>query len=328
MRTVGVIIVALLVSLTALPTHAADLESPDLGLRVRHLPDSLGKPLILKRPHGWGASAQNTAVVVDLYRQEEPLPQSLLISDQRYQSSLLTSFETEGKPEERQLRAAKIDGQNALIFVGAERVVTLHAVVHFYCHVYLLVDHHLLRMAVDSLQFSSGSTTRAAEFDQAVRAVLGATFEPVVHQPAVPGDSVTPPKILPPHIVLTGVPYPEHALRVGAEGIVDVDFAIDSNGQVRNFEQTYTDLVGLGNDIPYFLSSVLFWLPADWDASQIVSMEFRYSWVGSVTDKCPVKPLHAEVSSVMDICCARAERDYRGGTVRQLFQCHEDLQFR
>jgi hypothetical protein len=328
MRTLGATVLALLVSLTALPTHAADLESPDLGLRVRHLPDSVGKPLILKRPHGWGASAQNAAVVVDLYRQEEPLPQSLLISDQQYQSSLLTSFESKGNPEERQLRAGKIDGQEALIFVGAERVVTRHAIVHFYCHVYLLVEHHLVRMAVDSLHYSSGSTPRPAEFDQAVRAILGATFEPVAHPSAVLGDSVTPPKMLLPHIVITSVPYPEHALRVGDEGVVDVEFAIDSNGYAGSFRQTYTDLAGLGKDIPIFLNDVLFWLPADWDASQTVSMEFRYSWVGSVRDQCPVKPVHGEVSSVLNICCARAERDYRGGVVRQLFQCHEDVQFR
>lgn len=328
MRTVRATIVALLVSWTAVPANAADLESPDLGLLVRHLPDSLGKPLILKRLHGWGASAQNAAVVVDLYRQEEPLPPSLLVSDQQYQISLLASFETKGTPEERPLKAGKIDGQDALISVGAERVVTKHAVVHFYCHVYLLVDHHLVRMAVDSLQYSSGSTPRPAEFDQAVRAILGATFEPVSHQSAVPGGSVTPPKILPPHIVITSVPYPEHALRVGDDGVVDVEFTIESNGRSNNFKQTYTDLAGLGKDIPLFLYDVLFWLPADWDASQTVSMEFQYSWIGSVRDKCPVKPLHAEVGSVMNICCARADRVYRGGTVSQLFQCHEDLQFR
>jgi hypothetical protein len=183
-------------------------------------------------------------------------------------------------------------------------------------------------MAVDSLQYSSGSTQRPAEFDQAVRAILGASFEPVAHQSAAPGSSQSLPQIFPPHIVITSVPYPEHALKVGDEGIVDVEFAVDSNGQLKTFRQTYTDLAGLGKDIPFFLTNVLFWLPADWDESQTVSMEFQYSWVGSVKDQCPVKPLHAEVSSVMNICCARADRVYRGGTVSQVFQCHEEVQFR
>ncbi len=97
---------------------------------------------------------------------------------------------------------------------------------------------------------------RPAEFDQSVRAILGATFEPVAHQSA--GGSVTAPKLLPPHIVLTGIPYPEHALRVGDEGIVDVEFAIDNSGRLRDFKQTYADIAGLGKDIPLFLSGVIF----------------------------------------------------------------------
>jgi hypothetical protein len=328
MRTVRATVLALLVSLAPLPTPAANLESPDLGLRVTNLPDAVGRPLILKRPHGWGALAQNPEVVVDLYRQEEPLPQSLLISDQQYQNGLLTGFESGLMAEGRQLKAGKIDGQDALILIGAGRVPARHTIVHFYCHIYLLVDHHLVRMAVDSLQFSSGATQRPGEFDQAVRAILGAIFEPVTHQSAVPADPQSLPQILQPHLVITSVPYPEHALTVGDEGIVDVEFAVDNDGQLKTFKQTYTDLAGLGKDIPFFLTNVLFWLPADWDASQTVSMEFHYSWVGSVKDQCPVKPLHGAVSSVMNVCCARADRLYHGGTVTQLFQCREDVQFR
>ena len=66
-----------------------------------------------------------------LYRQEEPLPQSLLVSDQQYQNSLLTSFESGLMSEGRQLKVGKIDGQDALILVGAARVPTLLAIVHF-----------------------------------------------------------------------------------------------------------------------------------------------------------------------------------------------------
>ena len=328
MRTVRATGLALLVSLAALPTHASDLDSPDLGLRVTSLPDAVGRPLTLKRPHGWGALAQNPEVVIDLYRQEEPLPASLLISDQQYQNSLLSSYESGLMAEGRQLKAGKIGGRDALILIGAGRVPARHTIVHFYCHVYLLVDHQLVRMAVDSLQFSSGATQRPAEFDQAVRAILGATFEPVTHPAAIPADPQALPPILQPHLVMTSIPYPEHALKVGDEGTVDVEFAVDNDGELKTFKQTYTDLAGLGKDIPFFLTNVLFWLPADWDASQTVSMEFHYSWVGSVKDQCPVKPQHAAVSSVMNVCCARADRLYRGGTVAEVFHCHEAVQFR
>jgi hypothetical protein len=260
-------IIALLLCCVAATSRSDDLEMKDLGIRMRHLPGPLGDPIVLRRPHGWGASAQNNAVVVDIYRQLDLTAENIVITDPKLQSSLLAKFETQVPPEVP-FKLVKVDGRDALVLVGASRLRAYANVPRFYCHVYMLVDHQLVRLTVDAL----GPLTRPPEFDQAVAAILGSSFEPVSHESSAAAAPAATSRVFPPHLVYKTLPYPEHELQTGDGGIVDVEFGVDNNGHLQGFKQTYTDLKGLGELVPVFLRSTLFWLPADWDESQTVSL--------------------------------------------------------
>ncbi|MBS0377423.1 MAG: hypothetical protein JSS29_02970 [Proteobacteria bacterium] len=313
-------------TLPVAPADAAVLDSPDVGVRLAGLPDSLAAPIVTQRPHGWGAVAQDAITVVDLYRQEHAAPGPASFSDPQYQKQVLAEFEGHGAPQ-GQLRTAQVDGRDALIVFGAGRLASHPAIAQFYCHVYVLADQHLTRMSVDAFRLSNGTIERPPEFDQLVRVLLDAKLQPVVHASADSAGPQQASRVVFPHLVMASIPYPEHELKVGGAGTVGVEFSLNAKAQVTDFKQTSTDRGGLGEEIPRFLRTALFWPTADWDPTQKVTMDFRYTWLDSEAESCPVKAPNRSVNASVDICCAHGKHETSQIVRTQFYSCQERLDY-
>jgi hypothetical protein len=306
-----------------LTAYARDIHVLDLGISMRTLPNSFSEPVVIRRPHGWGASSHGGWIFLDLYRQDETLTENQVISDQQYQNALRAKFEQAGQTTGKET-IANVDGKTTWILLGTSKIGSRPSRPHFYCHMYLLVDRQLVRLALDSF----GENARPKAFDEALEAMLGSIFQPVTHLPAV-ADKQPPSRILPP-FVYNSLPYSEHSMKLGDEGVVDVEFSIDNSGQIYDFKQTYTDKPGLGQEIHLFLQKGVLWLPADFDKSlsQAVPMEFRYSWGKSPSETCKDgTPRRADVAAVMNVCCEKADRSYIGPITYQGYACREELRY-
>jgi Gram-negative bacterial TonB protein C-terminal len=69
--------------------------------------------------------------------------------------------------------------------------------------------------------------------------------------------------------------YSAVARRLNEEGIVDVEYSVDGNGHARDVKEVYASSPHLGSQIPEYLKSAKFGVPANWE--QTGSQNARYT---------------------------------------------------
>jgi hypothetical protein len=285
-------------SLLPVASVASEVVLPELGIRLTGLPISSRKPQVTERPAGYEGTVQiSPTTVLIIYRADDPIPPGNF-TDASYRSSLFAKLD-DSKAGTVKGTLTSVGGHEAWAIVDAERVGPLAA---YRYTAYLTADQHLYRITVTAL-----GSQRPAEFDAAVKAVSSSiAFEPVQRSadsasPGVPGAM--------PRFVSGGheAYYPASSVRRGEQGIVDVEFSIDSRGHVRDVKETYAASRDLGHSAAAQLQDGVFRVPADWvqTASDRLrfTMEFQFELAGRGSS-CPTPetPPRVAGAKVMGIC--------------------------
>jgi hypothetical protein len=155
-----------------LASHAAEVDIPELGIRLTTLPDTASKPQVEEQPAGYQAETHLGGALLSIYRQDDPVPAGSDVAEPSYRAMLDARFgkvvdsKTEGAP-------TALGGHSAWTVVDASE--SHGAQTGYICVTYVIVDGHLYRLTVTA-QSPAG---RPPEFDALVKALSGITFEQV-----------------------------------------------------------------------------------------------------------------------------------------------------
>jgi len=174
MRTSAV--VALLSLLSAPPaTLAAEIDVPELGIRLTALPSAATKPQVTpvtQPPAGYEAVLHLGHAELSIYREDEPVPPGSDVANPGYRALLDRRYQ--GSVESKTLGApTSLGGHSAWTIVDARGGSS--DTTHYTCLTYVIVDQHLYRLEVKA----DGSPARPAEFDELVKALSGVSFAQV-----------------------------------------------------------------------------------------------------------------------------------------------------
>jgi hypothetical protein len=167
---VGLFIAVLLWPLVA---RANELDVPELGVRLTGVPSALTKPEVTEvteRPAGYDVVMRLGTAVLNIYREEDPVPAGSDVADPGYRALLDRRYH--GSVESKTLGApTSLGGHSAWTVVDARGGSS--ELTHYTCLSYVIVDQHLYRLAVTA----DGSPARPPEFDQLVKALSGVSFQ-------------------------------------------------------------------------------------------------------------------------------------------------------
>jgi hypothetical protein len=170
MRRLGVLSLTALL-LWSLAAHANDVDLPELGVRLTTLPSAATQPQVSQQPAGYGAVIHLGTAVLNVYREDEPVPAGSDVADPHYRALLDRRYR--GEVQSKALGApTSIGGHSAWTVVDAHEGNSSD-LTHYTCLSYVIVDQHLYRLAVTA----DGSPGRPPEFDALVKALSGVTFE-------------------------------------------------------------------------------------------------------------------------------------------------------
>jgi hypothetical protein len=152
-------------------TRAADIDVPQLGIRMAGLPEGMAAPQVTGRAGGHEATTRAGEAQLSVYREDAPVPADSDVANPAYRASLDARFNS--AIDSRTLGApTELAGHSAWTVVDAHPQAG-HTV--YNCITYVIVDRHLYRFAVTA----SAAERRPAEFDALVRALSQVSFEPV-----------------------------------------------------------------------------------------------------------------------------------------------------
>jgi len=173
MRRLGVIALG---AVLVLPLAAAanDIDLPELGIRLAALPSAATKPQVTEAaqtPTGYGAVTHLGAAVLNIYREDDPVPSGSDVADPHYRALLDRRYP--GGVESQTLGApTSLGGHSAWTVVDAHQQSSSE-LTRYTCLTYVIVDQHLYRLVVTA----DGSPARPPEFDALVKALSGVSFE-------------------------------------------------------------------------------------------------------------------------------------------------------
>jgi hypothetical protein len=160
-----------LILLWPLATRAADIEVPQLGIRMTGLPEGMAAPQVTGRGGGQEATTHAGEAQLSVYREDAPVPADSDVANPAYRASLDARFHS--AVDSRTLGApTELAGHSAWTVVDAR---PLGGQTVYNCITYVIVDRHLYRFAVTA----SATQHRPAEFDALVRALSQVRFEPL-----------------------------------------------------------------------------------------------------------------------------------------------------
>jgi hypothetical protein len=172
-RRLGVIALSA-VLVAPLAAEANDIDVPELGIRLAALPSAATKPQVsevAQTPTGYGAVTHLGAAVLNIYREDDQVPNGSDVADPRYRALLDRRYP--GGVESQTLGApTSVGGHSAWTVVDA-RQQSSPELTRYTCLTYVIVDQHLYRLVVTA----DGNPARPPEFDALVKALSGVSFE-------------------------------------------------------------------------------------------------------------------------------------------------------
>ena len=175
MRTTAVLALAALLT-WPLAGRANDVDVAELGIRLVALPSAASQPevnAVTQPPPGYGAVTRLGPAVLNMYREDDPLPVGSDVADPNFRALLDRRYR--GSVESKTLGAPTSVGGHAAWTVVDAREGGFSEPTHYTCLTYVIVDQHLYRLAVTA----DGNPGRPLEFDALVKALSGVTFEQV-----------------------------------------------------------------------------------------------------------------------------------------------------
>jgi hypothetical protein len=156
-----------------LASQAADVDVPELGIRLTTMPPAASKPQVEEQAGGYQAETRLGSALLSIYRQDNPVPAGSDVAEPNYRAMLDARFgnvvesKTEGAP-------TAVGGHSAWTVVDA-RESRGSQQTDYICVTYVIVDDHLYRLTVTA----HASAGRPPEFDSLVKAMSGVAFEQV-----------------------------------------------------------------------------------------------------------------------------------------------------
>ena len=279
--------------------QAGDIDIPALGIKFTNYPAAFPKPMTVERPDGYSAWMHVGQTDIKLYRDDALAPKNHTVTDPEYQKLLEAEFQRNGFPIS-EAGLSKIGGHDAWLIAGAKRLPFGGI---YRCEAFVVVDQHLVHVTVTGF----GVPRRPAEFDRAVKMFDDISFEPVV-RPAVPEptSAATAPGKMPRFVDGSAIIYPDHAIARRHQGIVDVSFNIDANGNVQHIEPVYAQHRDLVAPLPAFLGEGRFRVPSDWAQTDSQERRFTIEFQFAIVNRgnsCPQEnPPRATGALVITIC--------------------------
>jgi TonB family protein len=275
-------------------TYAVNFDYPTLGLKLTGLPEnakSLGVHELLKEDQVEILFGGRTSALIS--RRDEPVPQGT-IADKGYRDALLKQLGIH--PKGGALPLVLIAGQPAWGTGYAERFGPLMT---YQCAFYLVVGAHVYEISISTVGEAGPAS---ASFDTAAKEVTsGLVFEPVqppVEKPLAPGE-------MPEFLMGSSMDYyPDRERRLGEQGVVDVEFAIDGRGAAEDVKIRNHANRDFSNLALSMLRSGGFKIPQGWEQSgaskQSFTMEFRFGL--DCPAKLPPSKLKLPPQQVITIC--------------------------
>jgi Gram-negative bacterial TonB protein C-terminal len=303
MRVAFRIFIVLLVSPAA--SHAAEIAIPELGIRFNDTPQPMRPIELTERPTGFEAYAQlSRPTSLTVYRDDYPAPAGSL-DDPQYRADLVKKY---GGDWSAQGKGAKIrvGGHDAWAVGSARRFGSGGTIIAKELSCLLIVDQRFYRITV-----WTGGTEGSEEFSAMAKAIeQGTVFEPI-KRPELPAYAPDDPPAGPPRFVEAGrIPwYPAIARGRGEQGVVDLQFSINSDGQARQIKKIYQGATHLGDNAVAHLEDGVFRLPPDWQqsgrANRRYVIEFQYSLVVGSSDCPKPKPsTRAPEARIIALCAS------------------------
>ena len=154
-------------------SQAADVDIPELGIRLTALPPGAAKPQVTEQTGGYEATTRLGSALLSIFRADDPVPAGSDVAEPNYRAMLDARF---GKSVDSRTDGAPtaVGGHSAWTVVDTAAARS-SAHPGYICVTYVIVDQHLYRLAVSA----DGSDGRPREFDSLVRALSGVWFEQV-----------------------------------------------------------------------------------------------------------------------------------------------------
>jgi hypothetical protein len=152
----------------------ADVDLPELGVRLGSLPEGAAPPQVSAEPGGYQAVTHAGVASLSIFREDQPAPAGSDVADPQYRATLDQKYKS--------IESKDQGAPTALAEHSAWTVVDMqHAsgTTHYTCLTYVIVDQHLYRLVVTA----DSTQGRPAEFDSLVVAMSGVKFEPVQRAP-------------------------------------------------------------------------------------------------------------------------------------------------
>lgn len=154
--------------------RAADVDVPELGVRLGSLPEGAAPPQVSAAPGGYEAVTHEGVASLSIFREDQAAPAGSDVADPHYRATLDHKYKSVESKDQ--------GAPTALAEHSAWTVVDMQHTsgsTRYTCLTYVIVDQHLYRILVTA----ESTQGRPAEFDSLVVAMSGVSFEPVQRTP-------------------------------------------------------------------------------------------------------------------------------------------------
>ena len=271
--------------LSSLGAHAEGLDIPELGVHVASLPPGTALAESLARVDGYLAEIGLGSATLSIARVEEPVPLGSDVQNADYRVAQQRAFH---EPVDKKTpgKSTGIDGHPA--WTTARVRAGSMGNVNWFCSTYVIVDQHLYRFVVDA----NGGSTRPPDFDAAMQVMSDVRFIPI-NRPKPDETSPKPSGLLKmpaQHNKVWEDWYGTSAKLAGEQGVIGMEFSVDSKGHVRDVQQVYGKAPELSQSAEAYIKNTAFDVGPNWVTNGYDKLRFAEEFQFVLIDKhasCP-----------------------------------------
>ena len=291
-----------LTPLWPIASYAGGIDIPQIGVHiganiVQASDNAPITPQVLQRLDGYEAVLPLGVATLRIARVKDPVPMGSDIRDAGFLATEQAEFYDQPDPTAHP-QATTVAGHDAwsIVTVRSGGLLTIN----FRCVTYIVADQHLYRLVASA----TGTDKKPPpDYEAAVRVMSALTFVPVDQSSLANTGTATGLLKMPrPQTSSNRDWYPLPAKRGrGEEGVVDLEYTIDSNGRVRDIQETSSASRPLQDAARAFLSSTTFKVNPSWDANGYSKLRFTTEvqfWLRGCPRNSPARTLGAEVVTI------------------------------
>lgn len=289
-----------LAPLWPIASYAGGIDIPQLGVHIGisivQAPDNAPiTPQVIRRFDGYEAILPLGIATLEIARVDDPVPLGGDIRNAAFRAIQQAEFYEQPDLTAHE-QATTVAGRDAWSITTVRSGGPL--TVNYRCVTYTIVDQHLYRLVA----YATGNDKRPPDYETAVRVMAALTFVPLDQSSLPDTGTVTGLLKMPkPQISKNRDFYPPPAKRRGEEGVVDIEYSIDSKGRVRDIKETSSASRTLQEAAQVFLTSATFKVKPSWEEDGYQKLRFTTEvqfWLGRCPRNSPAHTLGAELVTI------------------------------